>query len=121
MALKTLEGCPMASQLRAVQPKRYPSNKYVVCVSADENHATFLDLAPKFVNRFDYCVVANGREWKTDGPSGISDVHPALRHLDLETVWHRLFENLDSEIATHTEDPTPSSSSRALTVISING
>jgi hypothetical protein len=111
----------MASQLGAVQPKRYPSNKYVVYVSPDENYATLLDFALKFVNRFDHCVVANGREWKTDGPSGICDLHPAVRHLDLETVCHRLSENLDSQIATHIEDPTPSSSSRALPFTFVTG
>jgi hypothetical protein len=86
MALQSLDDGPMASQLRAVQPERYPSNKYVVYVSPDENHATLLDLAPKFVNRFGHWVVANGREWKADGSSGIRHVHPAIRHLDLETV-----------------------------------
>ena len=86
MALQSLDDRPMASQLGAVQPKRYPSNKYVAYVSPDENHATLLDLAPKFVNRFDHCVVADGRERKTDGPSTIGDIHPAIRYVDFQTV-----------------------------------
>jgi hypothetical protein len=86
MALQTLDDRPMASQLGAVQPERYPSNKYVVYLSPDENHAALSDFALKFVNRFCHCLVANGREWKADGPSGICELHPALRHLDLETV-----------------------------------
>ncbi len=86
MALQTLDGRPMASQFGSVQPECHPSNKYLVHVSPDENHATLLDLAREFVNRFGHCVVANGREWKADGASTIRDIHPAIRYFDFETV-----------------------------------